>query len=123
MATSRALSELFRLLDGGLEQFGNSFDRAVHLRSDGSDGACHGCGETLSRLIFAQSSNTFPPLGPDQSAVVEPRIEGVVAEDPFADLREVSYEYAGLRLSPFLGETFSSCFCFRHGGTRKDWRS
>ena len=40
-----------------------------------------------------------------QSAVIEPRIEGVVAEDPFADLREVSYDYAGLRLSPFLGET------------------
>lgn len=40
-----------------------------------------------------------------QSAVIEPRIEGVVAEDPFADLREVSYDYAGLRLSLFLGET------------------
>jgi pimeloyl-ACP methyl ester carboxylesterase len=40
-----------------------------------------------------------------QSAAVEPRIEGVVAEDPFADLREVSYDYAGLHFSPFLGET------------------
>ncbi|MGB7461952.1 MAG: alpha/beta hydrolase [Candidatus Acidiferrum sp.] len=40
-----------------------------------------------------------------QSAVVEPRIEGVVAEDPFADLREVSYDYAGLHFGPFLGET------------------
>jgi uncharacterized protein len=40
-----------------------------------------------------------------QSAIVEPRIEGVVAEDPFADLREVSYDYAGLHFSPFLGET------------------
>jgi uncharacterized protein len=40
-----------------------------------------------------------------QSAGVEPRIEGVVAEDPFADLREVSYDYAGLHFSPFLGET------------------
>lgn len=40
-----------------------------------------------------------------QSAVVEPRIEGVVAEDPFADLREVSYDYAGLHFSPFLGKT------------------
>lgn len=40
-----------------------------------------------------------------QSAVIEPRIEAVVAEDPFADLREVSYDYAGLRLSPLLGKT------------------
>jgi alpha-beta hydrolase superfamily lysophospholipase len=40
-----------------------------------------------------------------QSAAVEPRIEGVVAEDPFEDLREVSYDYAGLHFSPFLGET------------------
>jgi uncharacterized protein len=40
-----------------------------------------------------------------QSAGVEPRIEGVVAEDPFADLREVSYDYAGLHSSPLLGKT------------------
>jgi hypothetical protein len=40
-----------------------------------------------------------------QSAAVEPRIDGVVAEDPFADLREVSYDYAGLHFSPFLGKT------------------
>jgi uncharacterized protein len=40
-----------------------------------------------------------------QSAIVEQRIEGVVAEDPFADLREVSYDYAGLHFSPFLGKT------------------
>jgi len=40
-----------------------------------------------------------------QSAAVEPKIEAVVAEDPFADLREVSYDYAGLRRWPWLGET------------------
>ena len=40
-----------------------------------------------------------------QSAAVDPRIEGVVAEDPFADLREVSYDYAGLEVSPLLGRT------------------
>ncbi|HXQ26064.1 MAG TPA: alpha/beta hydrolase [Candidatus Acidoferrales bacterium] len=40
-----------------------------------------------------------------QSAAIEPRIEGVVAEDPFANLREVSYDYAGLHFSPFLGRT------------------
>jgi alpha-beta hydrolase superfamily lysophospholipase len=40
-----------------------------------------------------------------QSAAVEPRIEGVIAEDPFANLREVSYDYAGLHFSPLLGKT------------------
>lgn len=40
-----------------------------------------------------------------QSAALEPRIEAVVAEDPFADLREVSYDYAGLQFSPLLGKT------------------
>jgi fermentation-respiration switch protein FrsA (DUF1100 family) len=40
-----------------------------------------------------------------QSAAVEPRIQAVVAEDPFADLREVSYDYAGLHFSPLLGKT------------------
>jgi uncharacterized protein len=40
-----------------------------------------------------------------QSAAVEPRIEAVVAEDPFANLREVAYDYAGLGFSPLLGKT------------------
>lgn len=40
-----------------------------------------------------------------QSAAVEPRIEAVVAESPFASLREVSYDYAGLDVSPWLGKT------------------
>jgi hypothetical protein len=39
------------------------------------------------------------------SAAVEPRISAVVAEDPFASLREVSYDYAGLHFSPMLGKT------------------
>jgi len=40
-----------------------------------------------------------------QSAAVEPRIEGVIAEDPLANLREASYDYTGLHWSPLLGET------------------
>jgi hypothetical protein len=40
-----------------------------------------------------------------QSAAVEPRIEAVVAENPFANLREVSYDYGGLHFSPLLGKT------------------
>jgi uncharacterized protein len=40
-----------------------------------------------------------------QSAGVEPRIEAVVAESAFRNLREVSYDYAGLHSSPLLGRT------------------
>src|SRR5271156_969265 len=40
-----------------------------------------------------------------QSAAVEPRIVAVVAEDPFENLREVNYDYAGLEVSPLLGKT------------------
>jgi alpha-beta hydrolase superfamily lysophospholipase len=41
-----------------------------------------------------------------QSAGVEPRISGVVAESSFSDLREVTYDYAGLHWTPWLGRTF-----------------
>lgn len=40
-----------------------------------------------------------------QSAAVEARIEAVSAEDPFANLREVSYDYAGLHAGAWLGKT------------------
>lgn len=40
-----------------------------------------------------------------QSAEAEPRIEAVVAESAFRNLREVSYDYAGLQMSPMLGRT------------------
>ena len=40
-----------------------------------------------------------------QSAAADPRIEAVVAEASFADLREGAYDYAGLRKFPWLGKT------------------
>jgi uncharacterized protein len=40
-----------------------------------------------------------------QSAAIEPRIEAVAAEAPFANMREVTYDYAGLDVSPMLGRT------------------
>ncbi|HMK20800.1 MAG TPA: alpha/beta hydrolase [Terriglobales bacterium] len=40
-----------------------------------------------------------------QSAAVEPRIEGVVAEGAFCNLHEVMYDYAGIRWNAFLGKT------------------
>jgi alpha-beta hydrolase superfamily lysophospholipase len=51
-----------------------------------------------------------------QSAAVEPRIAAVSAEDPLANLPEVSYDYAGLDVSPFLGKTLfrpASIFALR----------
>jgi len=40
-----------------------------------------------------------------QSAAIEPRIDGVVAEGAFRNLREVTFDYAGLQQSVFLGKT------------------
>lgn len=40
-----------------------------------------------------------------QSAAIEPQIDAVVAEDPFADMREVTYDYTGLHRWPWLGKT------------------
>ena len=40
-----------------------------------------------------------------QSAGIDPRIEAVVAEAPFASLREASYDYAGFEEYPLLGKT------------------
>ena len=40
-----------------------------------------------------------------QSAAADPRIEAVVAEASFANLREAAYDYAGLRNYPWLGKT------------------
>lgn len=40
-----------------------------------------------------------------QSAGADARIEAVVAEAPFADLREAAYDYAGLQRWPTLGKT------------------
>ncbi len=40
-----------------------------------------------------------------QSAAIEPRIEAVAAEAPFANLREVSYDYAGLHAGSWLGKS------------------
>jgi alpha-beta hydrolase superfamily lysophospholipase len=45
-----------------------------------------------------------------QSAGADARIEAVVAEAAFANLREASYDYAGLRKSPLLGKTLFAPF-------------
>jgi hypothetical protein len=65
-----------------------------------------------NELYFSENVRHLGALGVSmgaaialQSAAVEPRIEAVIAEDPFANLREVSYDYGGLHFSPFLGKT------------------
>ena len=45
-----------------------------------------------------------------QSAAADQRIEAVVAEASFANLREATYDYAGLRKYPWLGKTFFAPF-------------
>lgn len=58
----------------------------------------------MPRHFFALGSSMGAAIAL-QSAAIEPRIAGVVAESSFSDLREVTYDYAGLHWSPFLGET------------------
>jgi fermentation-respiration switch protein FrsA (DUF1100 family) len=59
----------------------------------------------LPRNLFAVGSSMGAAIAL-QSAAVESRIAGVVAESSFSDLREVTFDYAGLHWSPLLGETF-----------------
>jgi alpha-beta hydrolase superfamily lysophospholipase len=54
--------------------------------------------------IFALGESMGAAIGL-QSAAIDPRISAVVAEGAFRNLREVMYDYAGLRLSAFLGKT------------------
>jgi uncharacterized protein len=65
------------------------------------------CASEKVRHLFALGESMGAAIAL-QSAAVEPRIEAVAAEDPFANLREVSYDYAGLDFSPLLGKTL---FC------------
>ncbi len=92
-------------------------DARAHGES-GGDMATYGWKERYdttaitARLYSTESVRRLYALGVSmgaaqalQSAAVEPRISGVVAEDPFANLREVSYDYGGLHFSPLLGKT------------------
>lgn len=59
----------------------------------------------MPHSIFALGSSMGAAIAL-QSAAIEPRIAGVVAESSFSDLREVTFDYAGLHWSPLLGKTF-----------------
>ena len=56
------------------------------------------------RNLFALGSSMGAAIAL-QSAAIDPRIAGVVAESSFSDLREVTFDYAGLHWSPLLGKT------------------
>jgi uncharacterized protein len=73
------------------------------------------CGSEKVRHLYAHGVSMGAAIAL-QSAAVEPRIAAVSAEDPFASLREVTYDYAGLDVSPFLGKTLfrpASIFAIR----------
>jgi alpha-beta hydrolase superfamily lysophospholipase len=66
----------------------------------------------LDALIAAEHPTHIFALGESmgagialQSAGFDSRIEAVVSESSFADLREASYDYAGLQKYPLLGKT------------------
>jgi len=92
-------------------------DARAHGESDG-DVATYGWLERndsraiLDALIAVEHPAHIFALGESmgagialQFAAVDPRIEAVVAESPFASLREASYDYAGLQANPWLGKT------------------
>jgi uncharacterized protein len=61
-----------------------------------------------------------------QAAAVDDRIDGVVAEDAFRNLREVAYDYAGLHWNPWLGKTLfrpAVIFAVRAADREGDFRA
>jgi alpha-beta hydrolase superfamily lysophospholipase len=92
-------------------------DARAHGASDGSQ-ATYGWRErddtrgVVEALVAAEHPHCIFELGESmgaaialQSATIEPKIDGVVAESSFRNLREVTYDYTGLHWSPFLGKT------------------
>jgi len=73
----------------------------------------HGTGNPcpLPRHIFALGESMGAGMALE-SAASDPRIEAVVAEASFANLREAAYDYAGLRKYPWLGKTLLSPFAW-----------
>ena len=92
-------------------------DARAHGASDG-DKATYGWLErhdvqAIAEALFrSEQVHCFFLLGESmgasialQAAAVEPRVAGVVAESAFANLKEVSFDYAGLHVSHWLGRT------------------
>jgi alpha-beta hydrolase superfamily lysophospholipase len=73
----------------------------------------HGTGNACPppRHIFALGESMGAGIALE-TAATDPRIEAVVAEASFANLREAAYDYAGLRKYPRLGKTLLSPFAW-----------
>jgi pimeloyl-ACP methyl ester carboxylesterase len=92
-------------------------DTRAHGESEGPIATCgwlerNDTRAILDELVAAEHPAHIFALGESmgagialQSAAVDPRIEAVVAEAPFASIREASYDYAGLQKYPLLGKT------------------
>ena len=76
-----------------IERIGHISDSPVPNPSLGAPAHIFALGESMGAGIVLQS------------AAADPRIEAVVAEASFANLREAAYDYAGLRKYPWLGKT------------------
>jgi pimeloyl-ACP methyl ester carboxylesterase len=74
------------------------------LHSESSTSSTSSSSSTSFSHLFALGESMGAGIAL-QSAAADPRIEAVVAEASFANLREASYDYAGLRRSPLFGMT------------------
>lgn len=80
--------------------------RCLSIRDRGTGNPC-----PPPRHIFALGESMGAGIALE-SAASDPRIEAVVGEASFANLREAAYDYAGLRKYPWLGKTLLSPFAW-----------
>ena len=86
--------------------FHDAEQRCLSIQYQGAGNPC-----PLPRHIFALGESMGAGIALE-SAASDPRIEAVVAEASFANLREAAYDYAGLRKYPWLGKTLLSPFAW-----------
>ena len=86
--------------------FHDAEQRCLSTRHHGAGNPC-----PLPRHIFALGESMGAGIALE-SAASDPRIEAVVAEASFANLREAAYDYPGLRKYPWLGKTLLSPFAW-----------
>ena len=86
--------------------FHDAGQRCLSIQYHGARNPC-----ATPRHIFALGESMGAGIALE-SAAADPRIEAVVAEASFANLREAAYDYAGLRKYPWLGKTLLSPFAW-----------
>jgi alpha-beta hydrolase superfamily lysophospholipase len=115
-ARAHGASEGFTATYGWLERhdtravidalFHDAEQRCLSIRPRGTGNPC-----LSPRHIFALGESMGAGIALE-SAASDRRIEAVVAEASFANLREAAYDYAGLRQYPWLGKTLLSPFAW-----------